>query len=78
MYFTKPPQLKEQISVLSYTPARAAKFVSLHMCSGMVCKKTLHVAILVCYVWKYKLFTPDMPDQFLQETSKQNIDTLYI
>lgn len=71
MYFTKPPKVKEQISVLSYTPARAAKFITLHMCNGVVCKKILHDAFSVCYVWKYKLFTPDMPDRYCKRPTNK-------
>lgn len=48
------------------------------MYNRVVFKKILHIAFLVSYVWKYKLFTPDMHDQFLQGANKQNIDTLYI
>lgn len=59
-------------------PWKSSKVYKFAHVQQSVFYKILHIAFLVCCVWKYKLFTPDMHDQFLQGANKENIDTLYI
>lgn len=67
IYFTKPPELKEANFCPQLHPCKSSKVYKFAHVQWRGLQKILHVAFLVCYVWKHKLFTPDMPDQFFQD-----------
>lgn len=77
--FHKTSQTQRETFCPQLHPCKSNKvYKYAHICKGVFFYKILHITFLICYVWEYKLFTPDTHNQFLQEANKQNINTLYI